>query len=79
MNCENISSSLRAPSADKFSQDGDISVYHARLKGMSFIAGLSCMLLTLKRKGLIVNELLINSRRGVLQAIVVAWLKTKDG
>jgi hypothetical protein len=66
MNYENISSSPRAPSANKFSQDGDISVCHARLKGMSFIAGLSCMLLTSKRKGSIVNKLLVNSRRGVL-------------
>lgn len=79
MNCENISSSLRAPSADKFSPDGDISVCHAGLGGMSFIAGLPCMLSTSKRKGSVVDELSVNSGRGVLQAIVVSWLKTKDG
>jgi hypothetical protein len=79
MNCENISSSPRAPSADKFSWDGDISVCHVRLRGMSFIAGLPCMLSTSKRKGSVVDELSVNSGRGVLQAIVVSWLKIKDG
>lgn len=46
---------------------------------MSFVAGLPVMLSTSKRKGSVVDELSVNSGRGVLQAIVVSWLKTKDG
>ena len=79
MNCENISSSPRAVSADKISRDGDISVCHAGLRGMSFITGLLYMLSTSRRKGLVVVELSVNSGRGLLQAIVVSWLRTKDG
>jgi hypothetical protein len=79
MNCENISSSPRALSADKFSREGDISGRHTRFRGMLFLTRLPCILLMLKRKGSIVDELLMNLGREVLQAIVVFWLKTKDG
>jgi hypothetical protein len=45
INSENTSSSLRAPSADDGSEDGDISGRHSRFRDASFTAGLLCMLL----------------------------------
>ena len=36
------------------------------------------MLLTLKKKSLMVNELLINLKQRILQMIMIFWLKTKN-
>ena len=79
MNCKNVSSSPKARSADKPSREGDISGRHTEVRGMLFLTGLSYILSKSKRKDSVVNKLSVNSRRGVLQAIMVSWLKTKDG
>lgn len=49
MNCENMLSSLRAPSADESFNDGDVYGRDPGFIGTSFATGLPCMLSTSKR------------------------------
>jgi hypothetical protein len=79
MNCENMLSSLRAPSADEGFKDGDVCGRHPGFIGTSFVTGLPCMLSTSKRQVSAVDGLSVNSGRGELQSIVVSKLKTEDG